>query len=164
MSYIRPAKGVLTQPTDERLQVCPAPVKIQQKQMSKTVSSSQLAIHLALCCTGQLLTLATPGNESTLPMMGSCRRKLRMTGKKSLYQITTQMRRQSIQVSKRSLVQQMRRPCLSLPKEIEESETFDEHADDRPLAEDEDHAREEADGAADLLFPREEVEGLFGAR
>lgn len=51
---------------------------------------------------------------------------------------------------------------VSLPKEIEESETFDEHADDRPLAEDEDHAREEADGAADLLFPREEVEGLLG--
>ena len=49
------------------------------------------------------------------------------------------------------------------PEEIEESERLDNHAHERPLEEDEEDAADEADGAAELLFPREEVEGLLRA-
>ena len=50
--------------------------------------------------------------------------------------------------------------CYS-PKEIEESKSFYSHSDHRPLAENEEHAGKEADGAPDLLFPCEKVECLL---
>lgn len=48
------------------------------------------------------------------------------------------------------------------PEEVEEPERLDDHARERPLDEDEHDAAEEADRAAQLLPPREEVERLVG--
>lgn len=50
---------------------------------------------------------------------------------------------------------------MDIPEEVKESESFDCHSDDSPFAEDEEHAGEEADGTANLLFPCKEVEGLL---
>lgn len=48
-----------------------------------------------------------------------------------------------------------------LPKEVQESERFDQHSDDGPFAKHEEHAEEEADGPANLLLPCEKVECLL---
>lgn len=47
------------------------------------------------------------------------------------------------------------------PEQVEEAECFYRHSNHGPLAKDEEHAGKEADGASNLLLPREKVECLL---
>lgn len=50
--------------------------------------------------------------------------------------------------------------CCS-PKQVQEAKHLDQHPNEGPPDEDEEHAREEAYRPSDLLLPRKEVKGLL---
>ena len=55
------------------------------------------------------------------------------------------------------------RRAAHAPKQIEESKGLDAHANEGPLAEDENNSAKETDGPAEFLFSREEIECLLWA-
>lgn len=85
-----------------------------------------------------------------MPTPGNCRKKVRMTGKKSL---RTR--------SARERVQRAIRRRSDAPEEVEEAKGLYYDADERPLDEDQQDAAEETERAAQLLLAREEVESLL---
>ena len=74
-----------------------------------------------------MLTPATPGRESRVPMKGSCRKNETTTGKKSLLKTTASEERNEY----------LEKMLRDAPKQVEETKSLDEHSKERPLEEDE---------------------------
>ena len=84
-----------------------------------------------------------------LPMKGSWRRNVRITGKKSLHG-SHDMVSQAYAAKRRS----------NAPDEVQETERLYYHSNEWPFEEHEKDTADEADGPAQLLLAREEVERL----
>lgn len=93
-------------------------------------------------------------------MKGNWRRKLRITGKKSL-------RGDQVKASISGLTNGLCSPNASCPfyspKEVQEPKHLHQHPHEGPSTEHEDHPRKKADAPSNLLFPRKEIKGLLGA-
>lgn len=87
------------------------------------------------------------GNERALPMNGSWRKNVMITGKKSLC---------------KSWVPDISAYIIdNAPEKVEETECLDYHANEGPLEEDQQDPTQETHSPAYFLFPGEEVECLL---
>lgn len=82
-------------------------------------------------------------------MKGSCLKNVRMTGKKSLYMVKFKIRYMKNARHK------------NVPKEVQESNSLHNHADERPFEKDQQDSTNETSGPSELLFSCEEVESLL---
>lgn len=113
------------------------------------------------------LTVEMYGIDSSVPMKGSCRRKVITTGKKSLLRIifgnVVSVGQSSTTTGLgivRGLVDEEKK---TLPKQVEETKCLDDNTNERPFEEHEQDSAEETDRAPDFLLPREEIKRLLRA-